>query len=112
MAPADGVDLAPGEVQGLRGMNADIGPGDLVYVKRWPCCGSLFGTFHAVDRVEAEHPLGGRCLDCGEYHEPQGLVAEFENGRAAPLTWLRKVPPLTDDEILDEVARLFVEAGV
>lgn len=94
-----------GPIAGGIGVISDlvISRGDLVYVKRWPCCGSLLGTFHVVERIEAENRLGGRCGDCHEFHEPQGHIAVFDSGRAAPIAWLRKIPPMNAMERICEL---------
>lgn len=87
-------------------MSEPIGRGDLVWVARWPCCGAHLGEVRIVHAVEPEPLLGAQCRDCGADHPTCDPIADLDNARAAPVAWLRKIPPLAE---LDGAAHAVAE---
>lgn len=75
-----------------------IGVGDTVRIVHWPCCGACLGRIFVVERFEREQPGGARCGSCNAFHAGYEVLALYSRGRAAPLPWVRKIPPLAELE--------------
>ena len=76
----------------------EIAPGDLVYVAR-DCCGEWIGMTFVVSTIETVTNL--RCGCCpAEFRVVICGFAEKEIIWVAPLSWLRKIPPLGE---LDDI---------
>lgn len=81
-------------------MNKPISVGDVAVVVRWPhpCRSHNIGK---IFRVEYINPRGVRCGNCGEeLLTAHGPSAQTSDGRGAPLSWCKRIPPLDE---LDDV---------
>lgn len=75
--------------------------GDLVQAVRWPCCGKWLGMIFRVNAfkgVEAGERLG--CSNCGVAMPEVSQAYDVWSiaGRSAPITWLKRIPPLEELE--------------
>lgn len=72
----------------------EIKVGDLVMEVKYPHCeGRKLGHVYPVVGIDK---TASACLKCGNY-EPRGIHALLEGG-LAPLSWLRRIPPLSELE--------------
>jgi len=82
-----------------------IGPGDLVWIaKPMPCCGHrvpLTGDHFVVSEVLPCPPV--QCMFCMATHEGINVACGHRLG-AIPVFLLEKVPPLVEDERIEEVS--------
>ena len=83
-------------------MSERIEVGDLVICVRahLPCAESAIGMVFIVQKL---NPRGSRCDVCGETHNGE-ISAHWAPHYALPLSWLRKIPPLTESERTTEEA--------
>jgi hypothetical protein len=78
-------------------MSEPIKPGDLVVAIRWnPCCCGL-GIVRQVASIE--HRLADGCTVCRTPSSGvRGACAVWPTGGHAPLSWLKRIPPLPELE--------------
>lgn len=85
-------------------MSETIKVGDLVQIVRWSCCGAYLGAIFRVVEVDS-YGMPPRCRQCGA--DIQHKTFAFEGSGiafwAAPLSWLKRIPPL--DELEGEKRR-------
>lgn len=86
-------------------MPNSISVGDLVYVARWPCCPGRLGYHFTVTATTIPIEQYGRCGHCHAQHS-RAPVALDEHYIVFPLEWLRKVPPMTEPERVEEEAHV------
>jgi hypothetical protein len=77
-------------------MNEPISVGDLVQVVRWPCCGR--GNLGMIFTVGVIDNNLFRCTPDGCGKEHKGPNAALRGKIAAPLAWLKRIPPLSELE--------------
>jgi hypothetical protein len=77
-----------------------IKQGDLVCVVRHPCCGAYVGLIYRVEEIQPNDGKLVSCALCGGRHpdEPLALREGAIEGKLcrAPLSWLKKIPPLSE----------------
>ena len=78
-------------------MTERIAVGDLVQVVRWPHpCKNKLGKIFVIGWIN-EH--GIRCQECGEdlvEHGSGAMLADSNNG--CPISWVKRIPPLSELE--------------
>ena len=84
--------------------------GDLVYVRRWECCGKVTGIFSVreITTPRASGKAGVMCGCCFVNFSIDIVLAKTDSHSCAiaPLSWLRKIPPLAELESVEREAEL------
>lgn len=76
-------------------------PNDLAVVIKWPCCGEYLGRIIEVKRlfyVRPERNFKAPCMHCRQKMGPLTWVVFVDEFRGFPREWLKKLPPLSDEE--------------
>ena len=78
--------------------------GDLVQVVRWDCCGHNLGKVATVENIDFVRDT--YCIWCGKNYlgvPNADMVLQGGHGelRCAPLSWLKRIPPLEELESND-----------
>lgn len=83
-----------------RATSPGIAVGDLVQVVRWPCCGALLGRLFTVGSIDQRDDTGWRCCSCKSEVPagPWAVSAEDSMNAGGHISWLKRIPPLSDDE--------------
>lgn len=86
-------------------MTEKISAGDLVVVVRadHSCAIKTIGMIFTVKEIPTHHP-GIYCIKCKQSNIalPDSPIAKLGGGRAFPLHWLKRIPPLSELESIDE----------
>ena len=77
----------------------EIQEGDIVVIVRWPCCGQWLGMVMTVQQFNLDLPDNEicECGGCGATH-PWMFTFYNEMKGIVPLSWVRKLKPLTSEE--------------